>query len=315
MAPSVMKPTEHFRVQEVADGVFAAIAKAGTGSVANAGFVDMGHSVVVFDSFNTQQAAAELREVIQRIVGKPVSHLLNSHWHGDHIRGNQMFRDVPILATTKTRHIMADRHPTRIAQQKAGMAELAETLHQIRETLKRTEDPAERDSLQEQISFLGYIQASLPGLDLTLPSQTFDTCWTLEGSARTIHCVAMGPAHTQSDAVLHIPDAKVLFAGDVLVVGGHLPIMDGDILAWIDGLRHLQTWDLAHILPGHGPVNGPMALETGVQYLSTLLQLADRLTAEGTAPESLTADDIPLSCRNWPFGEIFLRNMRHLMHR
>lgn len=51
---------KHFTVSRIADGLYVAIANEGTGAMANAGFVDLGESVLVFDSFNTQQAAEEL---------------------------------------------------------------------------------------------------------------------------------------------------------------------------------------------------------------------------------------------------------------
>ncbi|QQE77208.1 MBL fold metallo-hydrolase [Alicyclobacillus sp. SO9] len=119
----VKETTKHFTVYLVADGVYAAIANQGTGAMANAGFVDTGESVVVFDSMNTQQAAAELRQVATVLTGKPISHLINSHWHGDHVRGNQAFRDVDIVASNQTRELMQEIHPARIAKQQTGIQE------------------------------------------------------------------------------------------------------------------------------------------------------------------------------------------------
>lgn len=232
----VVEKSEHFEIFLIAEGVYAALARAGTGSLANSGFVDLGESVLVFDSFNTQQAAAELREVITSLTGKPVSHLLNSHWHGDHARGNQAFRDVSIVATGRTKSIMQEVHPQRIARQRAGLDDLHDYIAKLDEQRISTVDESQAAQLLQQICLLREIEISLPTLELVLPSETFESQWYMQGTSQRVECHTLGGGHTVSDAFLYVPDAKVCYIGDLVAVNNHMLIVDGEIQNWIVSL-------------------------------------------------------------------------------
>jgi glyoxylase-like metal-dependent hydrolase (beta-lactamase superfamily II) len=82
---------QHFKLHPLAEGVYAAIAENGGQAISNAGLVDLGGQVIVFDTFLTPQAAVELRRFAIDRFGQ-VSHIIiNSHYHNDHIWGNQVF--------------------------------------------------------------------------------------------------------------------------------------------------------------------------------------------------------------------------------
>ncbi|MGD6818520.1 MBL fold metallo-hydrolase [Metabacillus sp. 113a] len=76
----------YFTCTEVRPGVFAAIAKEGTGAAGNAGFVNLGKGTLVFDTFLLPQAAAELCAAAEERTGNRVKYVVNSHYHGDHLR-------------------------------------------------------------------------------------------------------------------------------------------------------------------------------------------------------------------------------------
>ena len=100
---------EHFRLEQVADDAWAAIAVPGSGAIGNAGFVRVGDFCVVFDTFASVAAADELR--VSAEVVAPVAYAINSHWHADHVSGNTSFDDVAIVATERTRELMEERAP------------------------------------------------------------------------------------------------------------------------------------------------------------------------------------------------------------
>src|ERR1051326_2480722 len=102
-ASSGRLPTsKHFHLEALRDGVYAAIGIPGTGSGSNAGIIDLGDRTVVFDTFLTPQAGDDLRAAAERLTGRPVAAVINSHWHSDHIHGNQAFAlDTPIIATSR----------------------------------------------------------------------------------------------------------------------------------------------------------------------------------------------------------------------
>src|SRR5215813_298192 len=100
-------PSAHFRVHQLADGVFAAIHAEGGLAQSNAGIIDLGDRVLVFDTFISPQAATDLRSAVAALLSRPIGAVINSHYHNDHIWGNQAFPgDVPIVATRKTREFI-----------------------------------------------------------------------------------------------------------------------------------------------------------------------------------------------------------------
>ena len=98
---------EHFRLEQVADDAWAAIALPETGAAANAGFIRVGDSTIVFDTFASTAAADDLRLSAEVIA--PVAYAVNSHWHFAHVNGNESFDDVAIVATERTRELMEER--------------------------------------------------------------------------------------------------------------------------------------------------------------------------------------------------------------
>jgi cyclase len=307
------KTTKHFSLEPVKQGIYAAVATAGTGAVGNAGFVDLGKSILVFDSFNTPQAATELRDNIQSITDKPVSHLINSHWHGDHVRGNQAFRDTAIVATTETKSVMAARHPDRIAAQKADLPEVSAYIEKVEQQYAATKEDHKREELALQISFLKDFRASLPTLELVLPTETFDSTWSLNGLNRTVECVTLGGGHTSSDAVLYIPDERTCFIGDLVAVQTHMLIVDGDMQSWLSILHQLGQWDIDKVIPGHGPVAGADSIPAAVSYLEDLLERAAKLKTAGLSSEDVTGLEIPASYSNWSAPQVYFQNLRHLL--
>lgn len=281
--------------------------------MANTGFVDLGETVLVFDSFNTQQAAAELREVIASVTGKPVSHLINSHWHGDHIRGNQVFRDVSIVATEQTKEIMQENHPARIARQRAGLDELREYIQTLESQQNAIEDGTQRARLSQEISLLKEIEISLPTLKLVLPNETFEATWYMEGTNRRVECHTLGGGHTVSDSFLYIPDARVCYIGDLVAVNNHMLIVDGNIENWISILDKLRSWEFDYVVPGHGQVGGKEWIEKAVDYLSDLLKTSAELRDKGYAEGEVGELDVPEKYKRWSASEIYPKNVQHLM--
>ena len=107
------KTSTNFTIQNLAPGVWAAIQNDNYGkAICNAGIVDLGDKTLVFDPFMNPQAAKELKEAAEQLTGKPVSLVVNSHFHNDHIRGNQVFdQETNIISTVYTREEIAKVEP------------------------------------------------------------------------------------------------------------------------------------------------------------------------------------------------------------
>ncbi|MFJ7183865.1 MBL fold metallo-hydrolase [Lysinibacillus xylanilyticus] len=208
--------SKHFKLEKISTSSFAAIAKEGGGAVANAGFVDLGDKVIVFDTFNTQQASEDLKLIAEKITNQTVTLVVNSHWHGDHIRGNQTFKDTIIISSEITSSKIRDVHPSRFSKQKNDIQGLKDYIHSL-EQLHQTNDP----TIQYQINSLNELKESLPTLELVLPNQTFNNELTIQGTKRSAKLFTLGGGHSFCDAMLYIPDEKVIFMGDLLFVNCH----------------------------------------------------------------------------------------------
>ncbi len=133
--------SKHFEFQELADGIFAAIAKDGGAAIGNAGAIDLGDRALVFDTFLTPQAATDLRVSIEQTIGRTPEIVINSHYHNDHIWGNQVFEENSlILSSTQTRHLITT----------AGMDEYRSYSEISAKRLKSLQDEYEHADSEEQ---------------------------------------------------------------------------------------------------------------------------------------------------------------------
>lgn len=189
--------------------------------MSNAGFVVTDDSVVVIDALGSPALAERLLREIRRITPKPVSHVLVTHYHADHIYGLQAFKAAGAT-------IVAQRH---------GQDYLASDTAQ-----RRLE--ASRQDLFPWIDEHTRLVAADRWLDGDVDLRIGGTEFRLR---------AVGPAHTPEDMVVHVPDQRVLYAGD-LVFRGRIPFVgQADSRRWIAALDQLLKFDAQVMLPGHGP--------------------------------------------------------------
>ena len=92
----------HFDLEELANGVYAAIDKPGGAAYCNAGIVDLGQRTLVIDAFDTALAARDLRSAAETLFSRPVTALLLTHTHSDHWVGSQAFEASTTMVTTGT---------------------------------------------------------------------------------------------------------------------------------------------------------------------------------------------------------------------
>jgi cyclase len=277
----------HFRFEQVAAGAWAAIATDAGAAVGNAFVADLGGRSLVVDCGYTPAAARDLRGAAEELAG-PVELLVITHAHFDHYAGSQAFADVPILATERTRAEIAANGPARIA---GLQAEMDTYLAELEER-----DAPDWEQQQGQA-----IAAEIPGLTFTPPTEAFASDLDL-GAAKVIEC---GTGHSSSDSVVWMPEARVLFAADLISVDTHPNLVHGDPQAWLRILDRLDALRPERVVPGHGPPAGPEAIAGARTYIETLLALA------GEPGDH----DLPAAFAGWKFEEVFQQNIDALRTR
>jgi cyclase len=270
--------------------------------------------VVVFDTFLTPQAALDLRMSAEDLTGHAPRIVVNGHYHNDHIWGNQVFMpEAQIIASACTRDLMAT----------AGMEEFQwylanseQRLEAVRAQYQNTDDEQQRGQLAMWIGYYGGLVEAMPHLAVCTPTVTFDSRLEMHGPRYTAQLIAFEGAHTGSDTVLHLPQAGIVFMSDLLFVGCHPYLADGDPLLLLDALGELSQLEATRFVPGHGPVGSREDLSSMRAYVETCLETAQRLVKEGNAyGERIAEPKIPEAYRHWQMAQFFHANIRFLCQR
>ncbi|MFD3448422.1 MBL fold metallo-hydrolase [Microbacteriaceae bacterium 4G12] len=293
---------KHFTLKKVSQGTYVAIAREGGGALANAGFVDLGDKTIVFDTFNTQQASQELKQIAEKITNRPVTLVINSHWHGDHIRGNQTFKDSSILSSQITYTKMREIHPSRIDKQKNDIQGLTNYIQALQDQLHQKYDI----KIQHQINFLSELEISLPTLELVLPNQTFNDEIYFHGTKRSAKLFTLGGGHSFCDAMLYIPEDKVIFMGDLLFVDCHPTFFEeSNPEKWISILKEVENIEFDIAIPGHGSLGTKLDLLKLVDYINDLIHIVK----ETSSNEEIR---VPTIYNNWNSPEIYHQSLKRL---
>ena len=261
----------HFTLEEIGHGIFAAIHQAGGAAIANAGIIDLGDATLIFDTFISPAAAKDLRLAAEALSGRPVTYVFNSHYHNDHIRGNQEFPDAQIISTAETLRLI----------QTAGLEELAwdqdnapKRYQHFQNIYENTLNQNDRESIRFVLDYYRVLSESLEGLKMIEPQHTFQDRLSLSGSSRTVELITYGGGHTGDDGFLFIPDAGVLFLADLLFVGCHPYLADGNPDNLISILKQVGQLDANLLVPGHGPVSTQKDLALMIDYVQVVADLA-----------------------------------------
>jgi glyoxylase-like metal-dependent hydrolase (beta-lactamase superfamily II) len=246
-------------LEELADGVYAYTAEGDP----NVGAVVGPECVVAVDARATPTHARTWLDELRRRTDKPVRYLVLTHYHAVRTLGASAFEAQEVVAHEHTRRWILER--------------------------------GERDFESELRRFPRLFRGieSVPGL--TLPTLTFDRALALQLGARELQVRWLGRGHTEGDAVVWLPQERVLFAGD-LVEARAAPYMgDAFVLDWLGPtLDSLEQLGAETIVPGRGPaVRGEAAREAIVDTRAFLRRLRDEVAAVveagGTAKQAFAA--------------------------
>ncbi|MBX3009991.1 MAG: MBL fold metallo-hydrolase [Caldilineaceae bacterium] len=308
----------HFQLQAIAEGVFVALAKPESGAGCNAGIIDLGDQTLIFDPFLTPQAATELRAIAESISTSPVKMVINSHYHLDHIGGNQVFPETTTIVTTSTaRSLMLSQTAQKLATYQAHANQRLAELEQQVSTLRK---PAEKQEAQQLLAQWQFLHQALPSWQIRLPTMTFDQRLVLYGSQRQVELLTYGGGHSQSDAILYLPTEQIVFMGDLISVQSHPALSDGDpgeLPRILDLINRLQPQKL---VPGHGPVGTAADLQVMQKYLATMTEMALTelafQTEEGADIDKRIAHlRQPIAYTAWVRPRFFADNLRFLYQR
>lgn len=302
--------SRHFKLEQLSDGVFAAINADEGWAICNAGIIDLGDRTIVFDTFISPVAARDLQDAAEELTGRPIHMVINSHSHNDHIWGNQVFSpDVDIISTSKTWELIQSEGPAELQYNRDVAYKRLETLE---EQFAETRDESLRAHLRVYIIYFQAITAALPELQIRLPNLTFGGDFTFNGSKRSARLIPFEGGHSGNDAILHLPDDGIVFMADLLFIGGHPYLPDGDPDKIQQILAQVRKLQAKIFVPGHGPVGQSLHLDWMDEYIGTLNSLVREAIHRGATEVEIDKIAIPREYEHLIMPTFFPANLKFL---
>jgi glyoxylase-like metal-dependent hydrolase (beta-lactamase superfamily II) len=288
-----------FEVVKLAEGVYAAVRNEPPGLTvnANSAFIINDNDVVVVDTTLTPGSARELLAALRKLTSKPVRYVVNTHWHDDHIMGNQVFQDAfpdaQFIAHANTRDYLpttglTNRKQATSEQGYPGfIAALKNRLAKNESVFGGPMNEEERATYQSDVKIAERYLAENPGVEIVLPTITFDDRLTLYCGNRTIDIRYLGRGHTSGDIVVNLPNERVVVAGDLVMSPvpyvGSPQSHPGD---WSRTLEKLLALDPAIIVPGHGEIlRDHSYVKSLVKLFATISEQVNAAVARGETLE------------------------------
>jgi glyoxylase-like metal-dependent hydrolase (beta-lactamase superfamily II) len=208
---------------------------------------DGGEALLVDTLFDLKLTAEMLAAMRGAVPGTRIGTVVNTHANGDHCYGNPLVSDAEIIAS------------------KASAEQMA---HDIQ--------PAQFAALLRQAPSLGGLGRYLlrcfgafdfAGIEPRLPSRTFSGALSLQVGSKRVELLEVGPAHTEGDVIVHVPDERTVFTGDILFVDGTPIVWSGPVERWIEACNRILSMEVETVVPGHGPITDKRGVEAVKSYL------------------------------------------------
>lgn len=274
-----------FRFNKVKDGVYHAVGTGALAVVGNSSFIVNDNDVIVVDDHVSPAAAWVLLEEIKKVTPKPVTTVINTHFHFDHAHGNQIFDPaVQIIGHEFTRRMLLNNSIGMPLYQNY-LAGLPTQIESLKKQVASATDPAAKAKLQTQLQVTENNLASQKELKPTPPNVTLTTQMTLYRGKREIQIRYLGRGHTAGDIVVYLPSEKVVMTGDFLTAGLS-NMSDSFPNEWADSLDALKKLDFDTVLPGHGEAfTNKAKIDYYQAYLRDVWTEVSKLKQQGVSAE------------------------------
>ncbi len=228
-------------------------------AVCNNGWIVLEDYVLVIDA-NFPAGARQIIGKIRSLTDKPIRFAFDTHHHGDHAYGNQVYVEngaVPIAHTGVVEEMK--RYETGYYDSKPGAWEAASKG-----------------------------RADLRTTRLKPPSVLFSKDLFFDDGKHRVELMHLGVAHTHGDAVAWLPQEKILFAGDVCVNGPYNYVGDGDVGQWIQTLDAAKKLGARIVCTGHGPRGAVTLLDDQQAFFKALREQVGARMSKKSPEEAKT---------------------------
>jgi cyclase len=246
-------------VARLADGVYEIQHRDGMDGFAsgNTTVIIGERQVLVVDTCFLPSAAREDIAQIRQWTDKPVSFVLNTHFHNDHNLGNRIYMDafpaLTIIAHVETKKDMDMFGPGSGSREEKATTSLQKMLDTGKTGSGRALKADEKKEVQNALAQRIPVMEELKKITFQSATMTFDHDFNIDLGGREVQIKFLGRGNTSGDAVAYLPKEKIVVAGDLVVYP--IPyIYDGYPSDWIQTLHNLAELETDMIVPGHGPI-------------------------------------------------------------
>jgi glyoxylase-like metal-dependent hydrolase (beta-lactamase superfamily II) len=267
-------------LHELGDGLFAFLQPDGGWGWSNAGLVVADDASLLIDTLFDLRLTREMLEAMRPLTARrPIRQVLNTHGNGDHCYGNQLVPpDAEIVAAA------------------GAVADMQTVTPALMHALATADIEDENLSTFVRHAFAAF---DFDGIEPRLPDRTFTGSLTVDVGGRRVELFELGPAHTRGDVIAHVPDARAVFTGDLLFVGGTPIMWAGPIGNWLGACEHIEALDVDTVVPGHGAVTDKAGSRQVRRYLE---YVRDEATERHRA--GIPAFDAALDIDLGPFADL-----------
>ena len=249
------------QTKRVAEGVYAVQpAPERRFDESNATVILLDDGVMVVDTQNSPVGARAVLAEIKKLTDKPVRYVVNTHWHGDHVQGNRVYREAfPEVRIISQITVREDIEKRAIPALKEDLDTIPKNIARWQAMVDTGKQPngqpvteAQKEQLRGRIERAKANLAQLQTVgEFALPDLTFGESLTIYRRAGEIRLQHFA-GHTRGDLVVYLPKEKVLVTGDLL---DDLPFTGhGSPAALVETLDAFGKMDWNAMIPGHGSV-------------------------------------------------------------
>lgn len=223
-------------LHELGNGCYAYLQPDGSWGWSNAGLIVDGDATLMVDTLFDLKLTAEMLADYRASIpaAKDIGILVNTHADGDHTFGNQLVEGARIIGTQGTVDDFARFDPAVVQKIVTNAEEFGSAGVFMRECFRPFD---------------------FAGIELTPPTETFSGTMNIMVGDKKVQLIEVGPAHSLGDALIYVPDDKVLYTGDILFTGGTPIAWYGPVQRWIDVCDRVLDMDVETIVAGHGPIS------------------------------------------------------------
>jgi len=218
----------------------------GSPAIRNSTFIVGERDVIVVDTGLSRSGGEAILAGLRQVTDQPASMVINTHWHGDHIFGNQVFRHAfpwaRFAAHSATREGIITGE---VEYRDANRPKMEARITELRAKTTRT-DEENRELARAEM------QIDVWQGDYVLPDLLVDQHLTMMQGERGIELLHLGHANTRGDLVIHLPAERIAISGDMAITPVPFAFFSSPRL-WVQTLSRLAAIDAATIVPGHGP--------------------------------------------------------------